>query len=34
MSKIIGIFLIIFFIEEYKFRGKLFVIDIFDIIYV
>ena len=29
MSKIIRIFLIFFFIEEYDFRGTLFVIDIF-----
>ena len=29
MSKIIRIFLEIFFIEEYDFRGTLFVIDIF-----
>ena len=29
MSKIIQIFLIFFFIEEYQFRGMFFVIDIF-----
>ena len=29
MSKIVGIFLNFFFIEEYQFRGTFFVIDIF-----
>ena len=29
MSKVIQIFLIFFFIEDYDFRGTLFVIDIF-----
>jgi hypothetical protein len=29
MSKIVRIFLILFFIEEYQFRGMFFVIDIF-----